>query len=217
MGNLAERDLNGNEHNEWGPQNTSPFNNLQAVTYWSGTEYAPLPIHAWTFYFDQGYQDFDRKDRAGTGNENYHALAVLPGDVSAPLEVGIDIKPGSCLNSLNVKSKGVLPVAILVAILGTADFDVTEVDVASIRLNGVAPIRSNIEDVTQPDDCYDLGSDGWDDLTLKFKTQDIVSAIGNVNDGDEIILELTGNLKEEFGGTAIRGEDVVAILKKGKK
>jgi len=53
------------------------------------------------------------------------------------------------------------------------------------------------------------------DLTLKFSTQEIVSALGNVNDGDELVLPLTGNLKEEFGETPIQGEDVVVILKKG--
>jgi len=65
--------------------------------------------------------------------------------------------------------------------------------------------------------CTDEGPDGFLDLTLKFNTQEIVAAIGEVEDGEVLILMLTGNLKEEFGGTAIAGEDVVVILKKGKK
>jgi hypothetical protein len=44
----------------------------------------------------------------------------------------------------------------------------------------------------------------------------VVADLGEVNDGDVLVLQLTGNLKEEFGGTAIVGEDVVVILKKGK-
>ena len=129
------------------------------------------------------------------------------------LKAGVDIKPGSCRNPVNVKSNGVLPVAIL----GSSDFDVNEIDPSSVRLNGVAAIRSNIEDVTQPDDCYDLGPDGFEDLTLKFTNQEIIESLGDVNDGEEIVLQLTGNLKEEFEGSAIRGKDTMIILKKGKK
>jgi hypothetical protein len=34
---------------------TGPFSNTQSY-YWSDTEYAPLPISAWVFVFDVGYQ-----------------------------------------------------------------------------------------------------------------------------------------------------------------
>ena len=61
---------------------------------------------------------------------------------------------------------------------------------------------------------YDHGPDGYDDLTLKFKTQEVVEALGDVNDGDELTLKLTGEL---YDGTPIEGEDVVVIKKKGKK
>ena len=53
------------------------------------------------------------------------------------IEVPVDIKPTSCPNPLNPKSNGVVPVAIL----GTADFDVSQIDPASILLEGVAPLR----------------------------------------------------------------------------
>lgn len=133
--------------------------------------------------------------------------------------VFIDIKPGSCPNPFNLKSRGLLPVAIL----GTSDFNVDTIDPASIRLNGVAPIRSSKEDVAAPftgeiatcEDCDESGPDGFMDLTLKFSAQAIVQALGvnNVNDGDCLILTLTGTLN---GGTPIIGEDVLRILKKGK-
>ncbi|MHC4346223.1 MAG: hypothetical protein ACYSUP_16230, partial [Planctomycetota bacterium] len=42
-------------------------------------------------------------------------------------EVAVDIKPQSCPNPFNIKSKGVLPVAIL----GTDEFDVEDVNTAS--------------------------------------------------------------------------------------
>jgi len=153
----------------------------------------------------------ERTDATGYGElADFRALA--PAEIS----VNIDIKPQACPNPLNIKSKGVLPVAIL----GTENFDVTEVDIASIRLVGVAPIRSSIEDVSTPllekqdeCDCISEGEDGIDDLTLKFDTQEIVSALGEVADGDELVLTLTGELSD---GTPIEGEDCIIILSKGK-
>ena len=181
--------------------------------HWSGTEFSDISAHDFFFRFTIMSSAF--KD------VNFLAAwAVRDGDVGAVgARVPIDIKPQSCPNPLNVKSKGLLPVALL----GTADFDVSEIDPVSVRLAGVAPLRSNIEDVATPfafpekedcNDCTDLGEDGFDDLTLKFDTQEIVSALGAVKDGDCLLLELTGNLQD---GTPIVGEDVVLILKKGKK
>jgi len=138
--------------------------------------------------------------------------------------VDIDIKPASCPNPLNVKSKGVLPVAIVT----TENFDASQVDPASVLLAGVSPLRWDWEDVATPfepyigkEDCYECtdqgGADGWTDLTLKFDTQEVVEALGDVEDGECVVLELCGTLLEDFGGIPIVGEDVVLIKKKGKK
>lgn len=135
--------------------------------------------------------------------------------------VHIDIKPGSCPNAFNVKEKGVLPAAIA----GSADFDISQIDLASVRLEGVAPLRHAIEDVATPfgplngkehcsDDCTTEEKDGYMDLNLKFEAQDIVAAVGDLTDGECRVLKLTGNLTD---GTPILGEDVVLILKKGQK
>jgi len=142
-------------------------------------------------------------------------VAIRPGTV-----VPVDIKPQSCPNPLNVGNKGVLPVAIL----GTASFDVSWVDPASVKLEGVSALRWAREDVATPyvpylgkdsaDDCTDAGPDGYADLTLKFDTQAIVAALGPVDDGDVLVLQLTGNLLLAFQGTPILGEDVVVIVKK---
>jgi hypothetical protein len=145
------------------------------------------------------------------------------------IEVSLDIHPTSCPNPLNTKGKGVMPVAIL----GTEDFDVSQIDPSSIRLINanlaepveVSPLRWAMEDVATSyvpngeEACYactEEGPDGFMDLTLKFSMQEIVAAIGEVSDGDCLILTLTGNLMEEAGGTAIIGEDVVKIIKKLK-
>ena len=142
-----------------------------------------------------------------------------------PVIVAIDIKPGSCPNPLNVKNQGVLPVAIL----GTVGFDVTQVDPATVKLEGVAPLRWAFEDVATPssEECNTLGPDGYLDLTLKFDTQDILLQFNlgpdtlvdvtsedlTLVDGEYRALTLTGYL---YDGTPISGEDTVLIIHKVK-
>ncbi|MHC4086248.1 MAG: DPP IV N-terminal domain-containing protein [Planctomycetota bacterium] len=147
--------------------------------------------------------------------EDEYMVAITTPEPTIEAAVDIDIKPGSCPNPLNVKSKGVLPVAIL----GSEDFDVHSVDVASIRLAGVAPIRSSYEDVTtlfsdsNECECSTEGPDGYLDLTIKFETQKIVEALGEVDHDDELVLELTGVLSDE---TPIEESDCVIIRGKHK-
>ena len=152
------------------------------------------------------------------------AMVFLVGLASASAQVmiipaSVDIKPMSCPNPLNVDMKGVLPVAIL----GTDEFDVTQIDPASIALEGVSPMRWSIEDITTPyngdsqDDCFDcteMSGDGYADLTLKFKAQEVAAALGEVEDGDCVMLTLTGKLLEDFGGYDFDGMDSVIIIKK---
>lgn len=138
-----------------------------------------------------------------------------------PIQVALDVHPTSCPNPINTNSKGVIPAAIL----GTASFDVNCINISTIRLEGVAPLRTSFEDVATPfspfigrtmkNDCNTLGADGFLDLTLKFDTQAIVAALGALSDKQLKVLHLTANLKPECGGGAvIFGEDVVVILKK---
>ena len=144
------------------------------------------------------------------------AFAELP---AAKIKVGIDIKPRSCPNPLNVKSKGALPVAIL----GTEELDVYDIDVTTVSIDGVAPIKQHFEDVATPfngastDNCFDCteqGPDGFVDLVLHFDTREIVAMLGDVNDGDCLELELTGAL---YDGSPIVGKDCILVLSKGGK
>jgi hypothetical protein len=67
---------------------------------------------------------------------------------------------------------------------------------------------------TKASDCTSAGPDGRPDLTLKVDTQALVAALGNVTDGQVVVVELTGTLTD---GTPIRGEDVVVIQQKKQK
>lgn len=113
------------------------------------------------------------------------ALLTLEKSVPEPPMLGIyiDIKPQSCPNPVNANAGGVLPVAIL----GTEDFDVSTIDICTIQLAGVSPIRSNFEDVATPldkeeeCDCHSEGPDGYMDLILKFDKQEIVATFGDLS------------------------------------
>ena len=108
--------------------------------------------------------------------------------------------------------------------MGTKDFDVKSIDPQSIRLSlegieeAVAPIRRNYEDVVAPFegdicDCHELKVDGFMDLSLKFKTQQLVDVLKLKEvAGKTVEFTLRGNLKEGFDGTPIVGRDCIRIL-----
>jgi hypothetical protein len=140
---------------------------------------------------------------------------------SSTPEVTIDIKPGSCPNPFNGKSQGSVPVAIL----GSAAFDVTEVDLDSLRLEGVPIVPKNvwIEDVSapvgDPADCYDCFDeeidylDGYDDLVVKFYTQDLAAVIGPAPRDECVLLTLTGST---LSGEEFEASDSMVIKTKIK-
>ncbi len=106
-----------------------------------------------------------------------------------------------------------------VAVLSTDEFDVNTIDIASIRLAGVAAIRHSYEDVVSPVSdinecaCTADGPDGFVDLVLKFKTQDIVEAL--INDPGQLAQEQMLTLTvagELFDGSAIEGADCVVLV-----
>ena len=158
-------------------------------------------------------------DGAGGDIGSVHAWKVCVfGEPPAPTGGAFDIKPGSCPNPFNVKAQGRLPAAIL----GTDTFSATDVDAASVRLEGsVEPIWYGYADVATPTgegsdpcECNELGPDGYTDLQLKFLRQDIVDVLGAFEDGDSIELTLTGELLD---GTPFSLTDCISILDKGKE
>ena len=110
------------------------------------------------------------------------------------MPVQIDIKPGSFPNSINPRSRGKIPVAILT----TDSFDATTASPNTVRFGPTgteaAPVHSALADVD---------GDGDIDLILHFKTQ----ATG-IKCGDVSAL-LTG---ETFGGQAIEGSDSIRTV-----
>lgn len=77
LGNKGIYDTNGNPQLGWGLTNTGDFQNMQPAGYWLALENASYTDTAWSFYTDIGYQAVDWK------NDQFFALAVRPGDVTA--------------------------------------------------------------------------------------------------------------------------------------
>ncbi len=127
--------------------------------------------------------------------------------------VAVDLLPGACPNPFNVRSQGMLPAAIL----GAGDFSVADVDVQSLRLNGVAPLASRVQDLAGPPAsqadcaCPSVGPDGQLDLGLSFDRAAIAQTLGDVEDGATVTLVLTGRLQN---GWLIEGRDCLRIIRK---
>lgn len=142
-------------------------------------------------------------------------LGTIPGEslCDEAIRVAVDVHPTSCPNPIQCRSKGVIPAAIV----GTDTFDVTRVDPSSVRLAGVPAERWSVDDVVTPytgdradcESCSTEGADGHADLTLKFDNRAVVDALSLSDDGVCSIVELTGNLLPEYGGTPIVGDDII--------
>jgi hypothetical protein len=115
--------------------------------------------------------------------------------------VDIDIKPGSDPNCFNNDGHGVIPVAIL----GSADFDVTQINPSTVELEGLA-IRAVGKSNKLLAHIEDVNGDGFPDLVVKIEDTDgtFTSGAGTA--------AVTGNLLEEFNGTEFQGTDFICIV-----
>jgi hypothetical protein len=155
-----------------------------------------------------------------------------PMDSLVPM-VSVDIKPGSCQNPLNVRSRGILPAVLF----GSDGFDVTTIDPESIRITregfeGVPPVRYGYTDAGAPsvngevcacdgageEGVYDgdYNGDGYTDLVLKFRVPDVAFGLGlkDVGAGEMVLLAIIGETVVD--ATPVVGEDCVRIINKLK-
>jgi hypothetical protein len=172
----------------------------------------PPEADAATSYRWQGQASCDGLVLEGPNPGGSYPRDVFLSSVSR-VQVAIDVKPGACPNVVNAASRGVLRVAIL----GTAAFDVTRIDPASVRLEAAAPLRSRYEDVATPNECpqaakvcTNAGPDGALDLVLLFDVQAL--GVLDVPDGTRLPVRLSGKLKD--GTTTIEGTDILIVRRK---
>ena len=121
-----------------------------------------------------------------------------PGGPVEPIEVQIDIKPGSDPNPINPGSNGLIPVAIF----STDDFAATTVIPVSVEINGATvPMRGKSGKFMAHEE--DLNEDGLPDLVVQVE----IEGLGEI--GDDGVVKLTG---ETTDGVSIEGYDVVVIV-----
>jgi pimeloyl-ACP methyl ester carboxylesterase len=131
-----------------------------------------------------------------TQNQRLQDIPTQPFVVDAPLLVNIDIKPGDFPNSIQRRSQGRIPVAIL----STQTFD------ATTQVNRLSLTFGHTGDETSLDFCNpgeDVNGDGLPDLVCHFGTQRT----------DFQPDDVAGILKgQTVDGFSLRGGDSVRIL-----
>jgi hypothetical protein len=117
-----------------------------------------------------------------------------------PITVDVDIKPGSDPNSINPRSNGNVPVAIL----GGATFDVTSIDATTLTFgpSGASPTHDLTDPLTLADHFEDVNGDGFLDLVSHYRQKETGLASG---DTEACISGAT------LSGTAIEGCDAVYV------
>ncbi len=137
------------------------------------------------------------------------SIAGVAVDTAGVKDVGIDIKPGSHPNSINLSSGGATPVAIL----GDGSLDLNDIDLNTLTL-GTAGIKTvgkkvphllcSIEDVSGDFSGGPEGvPDGFDDLVCHFITVNIVPEVGDTD------AKLSGDF---ISGGSFEGTDSVNIV-----
>lgn len=113
------------------------------------------------------------------------------------ITVQIDIKPGSYPNSIKLQEQGSIPVAIF----GTQDFYVADVDVESLRLEGAMVRILNGKKILYSYE--DINSDGLNDLVVQFDRGEFNPTAGDSE------ATVTGST---YSGSEFTGTDSVRVI-----
>lgn len=143
-----------------------------------------------------------------------YAETVLP-----PIEMVLDIMPENDNNVISPKMRGLTEIILY----GSQDGIIDEIQINSIRLEGMAPEKVRFRDVGAPVAMNLKGRpnarcrrDGFTDLVLKFRLYEILDSLIQVSESDSILLTLTGSLRD---GRRIVGRDYVNVMagKRGRR
>ena len=130
-------------------------------------------------------------------------LVILSGtafgdSIVDPVNIEIDIKPGSYPNSINNNGKGVIPVAIF----GNDTFDVSQIDLDTVLLGdcGIKEVGKKGKLLAHYED---VNTDGFVDLVVQIEDQECTFDVCDTS------ATLTGEL---FGGILFEGTDSIRIV-----
>ncbi|MFC7229238.1 hypothetical protein N0B31_17695 [Salinirubellus salinus] len=152
-------------------------------------------------FFDAGFSIAEMTDggyavkgQTTTEESGFEPWLVKLEALETTIPAEVDVLPGSEENPVELDRPGRLPVAIL----GSAEFDVTTIDTSSLAVEGVAPVRVTTDDVNE---------DGYADLVLFVEVETLVDAGVLTESTTELVV--TGELTD---GTPIEGADSVTPL-----
>jgi uncharacterized repeat protein (TIGR01451 family) len=168
-----------------------------------------------TFAFTNEIQPLNPEDADSDQSNNF---ATLDLDIECVVPVVINIKPGSDPNSINPRSRDVIPIAILTTAAGEygtpIEFDATMIDPLSVRFGPRDDVwtetggafeahnRGHIEDSKELDEST---MDGDEDMVLHFHVQETGISTGDTEacaKGEWI--DGSGNVHKFFGCDAVR-------------
>jgi hypothetical protein len=119
-------------------------------------------------------------------------------------ELIIDIKPGSDENCINLKSRGVVPVAVL----SEGDFVAGNINPDTVEFAGASPVRSSLCDVDK---------DGDMDMLFHFRTQDLTELNEDSTEATlKAMLKGVSMLSSAAAADALEGTDKVKIMSSKK-
>ena len=146
---------------------------LGAQPLWTlaSTSDAPPSSDPWSSF--NGTYDSKQHRIIGLSEEGLRAIQNEVWGLKLPIfaiSAGIDIHPDSYVNTINPRSHGVIPVAIL----GSDTFRVANIDVTSLAFGPhSASATHNLEDsFIYNDHVQDVNLDGFADLVAHFRTQE---------------------------------------------
>jgi len=115
----------------------------------------------------------------------------------------IDIKPGSDTNCINLKSRGVVPVAVIT----TDDFQAGNINPDTVEFAGASPVRSSLCDVDE---------DGDMDMLFHFRTQKLNLDENSTEATLKAMLKGVSMLSSATAGNVMEGTDKVKIMSSKK-
>ena len=184
-------------------QTIQPLDDFQAEMdiSWDGT---PIKTGTQLAAVEKVQMVFDSFPYTGSGGPSFFGTISVDSISVRPepdiLDIGIDIRPGGEQNPVNLRSNGVLPVAIL----GEEEFYVYDIDLSSLVLDGATPKQKG--NSGQIGVFKDVNDDGLTDLLLHFE----LSELGIDPSATELTLD--GLLND---GTALVGSDLIRIVPSG--
>jgi hypothetical protein len=110
-----------------------------------------------------------------------------------PFELEISIEPDGSPNAINTQNNGLIPVAIF----GSEVFDVTTIDVLTLRFGPDAAVPAH----RAGGHYEDVNSDGFEDIVSHYATQETGIAAGDIS---------ACVIGETFDGTAVGGCDAIS-------